>query len=727
MRRSQEQININRPVFPFPDVMKTTFLRHPWAVFAILTIFLTAPLRAVEESSNGLNENPEPGFWNWPGVTLTPQVGIPNARDVTIHLEATFPNLQPVSNWGRATLREDGVIAIAMQLPGAEVMLPAIDEKEHTYVLNQDPQTAWIAVVDPNVTRQHLDLADGEYTVVFSLNEKILAETHFTLPTSHNGDPENPNDPSGVKVQFTGFYVYGSGVPFAGISGTLKFTQPIGYLLDQSSLGDDDLTIAGANGETLAATFMEVAILESYPEQIVISYKIATPVFDGAPESRSYQVSLRPNTLTFNNGAAALPGGPVGVLELEWPEASPAVAVSLMEPPPPVKTASREPVYCTVAFDAASPFDPPIDSRTIGNDDIFLASPRSNVQRFARFVEFYPTFAPGTALVRYAFDPPREAGWTEKDNGTYLLTLKGGSVATYPGLPNLNGGPFLPEQTLGVLFIDIPPVNPPPPPSDEAPIVVAEARNLYATPLEPVRDIIPYQFRLLVIDGSGVDLTTLPGATVLVKRYDQPVRMDLNGEVEDPTEPSVATWTAILTQVTALDPGTTVAQIDAELIAPDGIWDGTENGHYLIFLSAGQVADTDGHQHAGGIVGHFSVMIHPLSDDAVEVGDGWTYAPFLGYFNDQTFPWYSHPEHGWWYAAHGLEGVGTPAKDDWFYDLAMKRWLFTGAAVYPFLYSTADGEWLYYFPGTKNPRYFHGVESGHLLTDAEPDAQESNP
>ena len=86
------------------------------------------------------------------------------------------------------------------------------------------------------------------------------------------------------------------------------------------------------------------------------------------------------------------------------------------------------------------------------------------------------------------------------------------------------------------------------------------------------------------------------------------------------------------------------------------------------------------------------------------LGGGWRRLGWLGDYAP-TVDWIWHHRHGFWYPAAG--GTST---DAWFYSQDM-GWLYTGKALYPFMYRASDGAWIWY-NGATNPRWFKNFTSG---------------
>ncbi|MFC1453119.1 hypothetical protein ACFLSJ_07250 [Verrucomicrobiota bacterium] len=91
--------------------------------------------------------------------------------------------------------------------------------------------------------------------------------------------------------------------------------------------------------------------------------------------------------------------------------------------------------------------------------------------------------------------------------------------------------------------------------------------------------------------------------------------------------------------------------------------------------------------------------------DATDLGDGWRYSAWLGYFNTDSGLWIYHTEHGWMYTA------GASSTSIWFYTPDME-WLWSGENTYPYLYRHSDQSWLWYMEGTTGPRQFANLNTG---------------
>jgi hypothetical protein len=108
--------------------------------------------------------------------------------------------------------------------------------------------------------------------------------------------------------------------------------------------------------------------------------------------------------------------------------------------------------------------------------------------------------------------------------------------------------------------------------------------------------------------------------------------------------------------------------------------------------------------------GFSSDLIHvhaPAWDSGHQrLGGGWRRLAWLGdYVPMGGGGWIWHGKHKFLY----VTPYSTPG-DCWFYTQDM-GWLWTSSRVYPFLFRSADGSWLWY-NGSANPRWFGNMRTG---------------
>jgi hypothetical protein len=97
--------------------------------------------------------------------------------------------------------------------------------------------------------------------------------------------------------------------------------------------------------------------------------------------------------------------------------------------------------------------------------------------------------------------------------------------------------------------------------------------------------------------------------------------------------------------------------------------------------------------------------------DSVDVGGGWKWSPWFGYYSDANPSWTGiqgwiyHLEHGWLYVL-GNAGNGVYL---WGQSTA---WWWTSSTVYPNVYSYQEQSWLWYQLGSQTPRWFYNLTLG---------------
>ena len=104
---------------------------------------------------------------------------------------------------------------------------------------------------------------------------------------------------------------------------------------------------------------------------------------------------------------------------------------------------------------------------------------------------------------------------------------------------------------------------------------------------------------------------------------------------------------------------------------------------------------------AGGQDDAFTAEIGGLWSNAVNLGGGWYWLSWFGYFNTNAAPWIYHPTLGWLYP------YGSSTDSIWFWDTGMNAFWWTSATVYPYIWRASDGVWLYYDVGSSSPRWFY--------------------
>lgn len=90
----------------------------------------------------------------------------------------------------------------------------------------------------------------------------------------------------------------------------------------------------------------------------------------------------------------------------------------------------------------------------------------------------------------------------------------------------------------------------------------------------------------------------------------------------------------------------------------------------------------------------------------------WKESEWFGWYVDAQFPFVYHLEHEWTYAYPSGDWV-------WLWDYALNEWFATGGGVYPMLYEPAADAWMWYFKGSKGPRWYQDVKSSEYYLEFE--------
>ena len=156
-------------------------------------------------------------------------------------------------------------------------------------------------------------------------------------------------------------------------------------------------------------------------------------------------------------------------------------------------------------------------------------------------------------------------------------------------------------------------------------------------------------------------------------------------------------------------------KINIAYIAPDGTVGPKKqicNGDFCAINT-----DKDGNIHLAYVdhgTKYRKIMVsggrNTIFKDAVDVGGGWSYSDWFGYFNEVDNQWIYHLEHGWMYYA------ATDTSSIWFYTQDM-GWLWTSKTIYPYMYSNTEANWIFYRKDSSNPRWFYHYNSNMWTSD----------
>jgi hypothetical protein len=86
---------------------------------------------------------------------------------------------------------------------------------------------------------------------------------------------------------------------------------------------------------------------------------------------------------------------------------------------------------------------------------------------------------------------------------------------------------------------------------------------------------------------------------------------------------------------------------------------------------------------------------------AQDLGNGWKWLDWLGYFTVMDGDWIYHQQHA------TLRCFGASPDDITFWDQDMKAFWWTSELMYPYIYRFLDQTWLFYEKGSANPRKFY--------------------
>lgn len=95
--------------------------------------------------------------------------------------------------------------------------------------------------------------------------------------------------------------------------------------------------------------------------------------------------------------------------------------------------------------------------------------------------------------------------------------------------------------------------------------------------------------------------------------------------------------------------------------------------------------------------------------DAVDLGNGWRWLEWLGYFNVTYAPWILHDELGWLYAR------GESSDSVYFYSPTI-GWLYTNGSTYPSLFRFDADAWVWYQRGSRKPAWLVNLETNQWFT-----------
>jgi hypothetical protein len=101
--------------------------------------------------------------------------------------------------------------------------------------------------------------------------------------------------------------------------------------------------------------------------------------------------------------------------------------------------------------------------------------------------------------------------------------------------------------------------------------------------------------------------------------------------------------------------------------------------------------------------------------DSTDIGDGWYYSSWFGYFwaNSSEFGnWVWNTNHGWGYF------FSVSETELYIFDAATSDWWFVNSAWFPYLYSFSASTWMFYYNGVTPNRHFWNYSVNSLVVES---------
>ena len=111
----------------------------------------------------------------------------------------------------------------------------------------------------------------------------------------------------------------------------------------------------------------------------------------------------------------------------------------------------------------------------------------------------------------------------------------------------------------------------------------------------------------------------------------------------------------------------------------------------------------------GGALSHGQGHAAESVFGGVELGEGWFFSEWYGYYNVSYDPWIFHKEHEW-----QLLYEGETDGEVYLFDLQLLDWWFTSESIYPAFYDFDLRSWSWFFKDTVDPRRFEDLETSAL-------------
>ncbi|HEX8914735.1 MAG TPA: hypothetical protein VF796_20455, partial [Humisphaera sp.] len=340
-----------------------------------------------------------------------------------------------------------------------------------------------------------------------------------------------------------------------GATQTLTVTWSDDNQVNLASIGNGDLLVTGPNGYAQVATLVSAT---PNADGSVVTAVYTVPAALGAWSAAgngTYAVSVQGGEV-YDKSNNFAPGGSLGSFTVQIAAAAPTASLAT------VATVANPtaPATLTVTYTVASGG---IDVSTLGADDLTVSGPDGGtVTATLSAVTPAGTGTPRTAT--YLVGPPA-GGWTEAQNGTYVVVLNAGSVANTQGVT-------VGSAVLGSFQVNV-----------SVPTATASAPTITVGGTAPQTITVRYQ------DANGINAATVDSADLTV---------------EGPN--GFASGVTLLTKAGA---GTAASPLVAtyRLNAPTGGWVADANGTYFVVLGTDQVRNAGGVAAGGGTIGTFDV------------------------------------------------------------------------------------------------------------------------
>jgi hypothetical protein len=115
-----------------------------------------------------------------------------------------------------------------------------------------------------------------------------------------------------------------------------------------------------------------------------------------------------------------------------------------------------------------------------------------------------------------------------------------------------------------------------------------------------------------------------------------------------------------------------------------------------------------------GLALSFSTGVASAADDPfgepIAQASGWKQSAWFGWYVDSFYPFVIHAQHEWVYVYPQGDWV-------WLWDYSLNEWFATGGTTYPMLYEPTGNKWMWYYTGTKGPRWYVDMESSEVYTE----------